>query len=193
MSAMQTSLFGDAPETIERLIVVLRLPADAAEAAVEAARESRAAHGLGGKAIEAGRLHVTLIHVGDYANRLPPSVVADMKAVLDGLSASAFDIAFDRAGSFAGAPGKHPHVLLGEAGLDAVRAYRDALWRALTLAGVKMLSRREFNPHVTLMYGDARVPDRPVGPVGWRVGEVELVHSEYGRTNYITLGRWPLG
>lgn len=192
MSAAQASLFGDAPETIERLIVVLRVPSEAAEAAVEVARRSRADHGLGGKSIDAGRLHVTLIHVGDYANALPSRVVADVKTVLDGLSASAFDVVFDRAGSFAGAPGKHPHILSGDAGLEALRAYRDALWQALVRAGVKMLSRREFNPHVTLMYGDARVPDRPVGPIGWRATEVELVHSEYGRTNYITLGRWPL-
>lgn len=192
MSAAQTSLFGDAPETIERLIVVLRTPAAAAEAAVEVARRSRADHGLRGPAIDAGRLHVTLIHVGDYANRLPPRVVAEVKAVLDGLPVSAFDVVFDRAASFAGAPGKHPHILLGDAGLEALKAYRDVLWHALVRAGVKMLSRREFNPHVTLMYGEARLPDRPVGPVGWRVSEVELVHSEYGRTNYITLGRWPL-
>lgn len=192
MSGAQASLFGDAPETIERLIVILRVPPEAAEAAVEAARRSRADHGLRGPAIDAGRLHVTLIHVGDYANLIPPRIVAEVKAALDGLAASAFDVAFDRAASFAGAPGKHPHVLLGDAGVEAVRAYRDTLWQALVRAGVKMLSRREFNPHVTLMYGDARPPDRPVGPVGWRATEVELVHSEYGRTNYITLGRWPL-
>ena len=83
MSAAQANLFGDAPETIERLIVVLRAPPEAAEAAVEVARRTRADHGLRGPAIEAGRLHVTLIHVGDYANRLPPRVVAHSTAVLD--------------------------------------------------------------------------------------------------------------
>lgn len=190
--AGQASLFGDAPETIERLIVVLMLPPEAAEGATGVLAHSRADHGLGGKGIDADRLHVTLIHVGDYASRIPARVIEESKAALDGLSASAFDIAFDRAGSFAGAPGRHPHVLLGDEGVRDLDAFRREIWESLVRAGVKMLSRREFNPHVTLAYGDARLPERPIEPVRWRASEVLLVHSEYGRTRYNVLDRWAL-
>lgn len=190
--AGQASLFGDAPETIERLIVALMLPPEAAQKAGEVLSRSRADHGLGGKGIDGDRLHVTLVHVGDYANRIPPRVIEEAKAALDALSASAFDIAFDRAGSFAGSPGRHPHVLLGDEGVRALDAFRRGVWEGLVRAGVKMLSRREFNPHVTLAYGDARLPERPIEPVRWRASEVLLIHSEYGRTRYNELGRWAL-
>lgn len=187
-------LFGSDPAStpIERLFIGLMLPSGAAVAASGVLEEARAQHGLTGPAIRPDRLHVTLIHVGDYAGSLPQSVVGDIRTAVDGLSEPAFDVTFDRAASFAGAPGRHPYILLGGEGLEAVRAFRDRLFRALLRAGVRTLSREAFNPHVTLTYGDRRLPERAVDPVGWRPAEVLLIHSEVGRSTYHTLGRWPL-
>lgn len=186
----QGSLFDERADTIERLIVVLMLPDPAVRAAQVVLEKARETEGLGGKAIDGERLHVTLIHVGDYANAIPPSVIADVRRALDGLSLSLSVLVFDQAGSFGGAPGKHPYVLLGG---DALKDARTAIWEALAKAGVRMLSKRDFNPHVTLAYGDRVLPERAIEPIRWRAGEILLVHSEYGRSNYITLGRWPLG
>lgn len=194
MPAVSGDLFGDAPAAmrIERLFLGLMLPPDRAGAASTALEEARADHGLRGAPIRSDRLHATLIHVGDYAGSLPQSVVADVLSAMDGLSEAAFDLAFDRAGSFAGAPGKHPYVLLGGEGVEALGAFRDRLFKALLRAGVRTLSREAFNPHVTLTYGDRQLPDRIIDPVSWRVTDFLLIHSEVGRSTYHTLGRWSL-
>lgn len=186
-------LFGGEPETIERLFIGLMLPAAAAQQASAIGAISRAEFGLRGHAIPTERLHVTLIHVGDYANRLPRDVVEAVTAALGGMAEPGFDVSFDRVGSFGGAPGKHPHVLLGGDGVEALERYRERLFTAVRGRLRRTLSSAQFTPHVTLMYADARLPDRPIEPVGWRATEVELIHSEVGRGIYNPLGRWPLG
>jgi len=195
---MSYDLFADAdakapaPDTIERLFIGLMLPDMQAGHALEVLDQSRAEHGLKGKAIRKDRLHVTLIHVGDYANRLPPSVVSDVGKAAGALTPAAFDVAFDRVSSFSGAPERRPHVLLGDEGVQALKAFRADLFTAVIRQGVKPLSRQDFNPHVTLSYGDRRLPERPIRPIAWRPDEFLLIHSEVGRSIYHTLGRWPL-
>lgn len=193
MSALSGDLFGaPAAARIERLFLGLMLPPDRAGAASKALERARLDHGLEGSAIRSDRLHITLIHVGDYADSLPQAVVADIRMAMDGLSEAAVTVTFDRAASFAGAPGRHPYVLLGGEGVEALGAFRDRLFRALLRAGVRTLSREAFTPHVTLAYGDRRLPERVIGPVGWRATEFLLIHSEVGRSTYHALGRWPL-
>jgi 2'-5' RNA ligase len=187
-------LFGSDPAAlrIERLFLGVMLPPDAQAAASKVLERVRAEDGLRGSPIQQDRLHITLIHIGDYAGSLPRSVVTDAIAVADGLTEAAFDVGFDRLASFGGAPGKHPCVLLGGEGLEALRGVRDRLFKALLRAGVRTLSKEAFNPHVTLAYGDRRLPERTIDPIGWRPSEFLLIHSEVGRSTYHTLGRWPL-
>lgn len=193
MSTASGDLFGDAAsDRIERLFLGLILPSDAAGAASAVLDGARRDEGLKGSAIRPDRLHVTLIHVGDYRGALPGSVVADILTTAGSLSETAFDVAFDRAGSFAGAPGKHPFVLLGGEGVAALSAFRDRLFKALLRAGIRTLSREAFTPHVTLAYGDRRLPERAIDPIHWRATGFVLIHSEVGRSTYHTLGRWPL-
>jgi 2'-5' RNA ligase len=190
---MQDLLDFGQPQTIERLFVGLMLPTAQAEQAAEVRRRSKDLYGLGGGEVRTDRLHITLIHVGDYAGSIRADVAAEVSAVIEAMEQPSFVVSFDRVGSFGGAPGKHPHVLLGEEGLAALKAYRRALWDAIHRRLKKTLSNPQFNPHVTLMYGDARLPDRAVAPISWRATEVELIHSEVGRSVYHTLGKWPLG
>lgn len=191
--SVSADLFGEAASrSVERLFLGVMLSPDAAAAASAVLDAARGEYGLRGSPIRQDRMHVTLIHVGDYAGSLPRSVVAAVRATVDGLSTTAFDVTFDRAASFAGAPGKHPCVLLGGDGVEPLAALRDRLFKALLRAGVRTLSREAFNPHVTLTYGDRRLAERAVDPVGWRVTEVLLVHSEVERSTYHTLGRWAL-
>jgi 2'-5' RNA ligase len=51
---------------------------------------------------------------------------------------------------------------------------------------------RHYTPHVTLLYGDRLVADRPVDTVSWAVHEFVLVHSLLGRSRYNVLARFPL-
>ena len=178
--------------TVERLFFGLMLPAPAAGMASEVLAQSRANHGLEGKPIRKDRLHVTLIHVGDYQNALPSTVIEALQRAGASLAAPAFDVAFDSASSFSGAPGRHPHVLLGDEGVAALKAFRSDLLTAVVRHGVKPLSRQEFTPHVTLSYADRRLAERPIRPISWRPEEFVLIHSEVGRSIYHTLGRWPL-
>lgn len=183
---------GPTPDTVERLFLGLMLPAPQAAEATEVLDHSRETQGLRGNPIRPDRLHITLIHVGDYANALPGSVVESVRQASATLAVPAFDITLDRVSSFSGAPGKHPHVLLGDRGVEALKAFRADLLTAVVRHGVKPLSRQEFNPHVTLTYGDQRLPERPIRPISWRPTEFVLIHSEVGRSIYHMLGRWPL-
>lgn len=185
----QASLFPD-PEPA-RLFLGIMLQPDARFRACEIERKARQDYGLGGDSIRPERLHVTLIHVGDYLG-LPRGVIADVSRTASLLSWPAFDVVFGRAGSFSGKPGRNPYVLLGGEGLETLRAFRRTLWERLVLAGVKPLSRVDFNPHVTLLYGDRMAAEHPIEPIGWRASEFVLVHSELGRGRYNDLGRWAL-
>ena len=49
-----------------------------------------------------------------------------------------------------------------------------------------------YTPHVTLVYGDRLVADRPIEPIGWGVHEFVLVNSLLGRSRYIPLARFRL-
>lgn len=180
------------PETIERLFFGLMLPEAQAAEAVHILDQTRAAEGLRGSAIRQDRLHITLIHVGDYVNALPGSLAPILRDAAATLAPAAFDIAFDRVSSFSGAPGRHPLVLLGDEGVEALKAFRAALLTAVVRHGVKPLSRQAFVPHVTLSYADRVTPERPIRPIAWRPDEFLLIHSEVGRSIYHTLGCWPL-
>ena len=153
------------------------LPPDAAGAASAVLDGARRDEGLKGSVIRPDRRHVTLIHVGDYRGALPGSVVAALQTAAGNLSESGFDVAF---------------VLLGGEGAKALAGFRDRLFKVVLRAGVRTLSREAFTPHVTLAYGDRRLPERPIEPVRWRATELVLIHSEVGRSTYHTLGRWPL-
>lgn len=181
-----------APDTVERLFLGLMLPEPQAAEAVQIWDQSRVTEGLRGNPIRKDRLHITLIHVGDYANTLPGSVVGSIRQAAEALTPAPFEVSLDRVASFSGAPGRYPHVLLGDAGVEALKAFRADLLTSVIRHGVKPLSRAEFNPHVTLSYADQRLPERPIRPIRWRPEEFVLIHSEVGRSIYHTLGRWPL-
>lgn len=191
---MSGDLFGreEAPRQIERLFFGLMLTPAAAREAASVLNESQDEYGLRGRPIRPDRLHVTLVHVGDYQGMPPQSVIDALKGAGDSLIRSGFDLAFDRVSSFSGAAGRHPHVLLGDKGVEGLKAFRTDLLNATTRHGVKSLSRQDFTPHVTLSYADRRLPERSIRPISWRAEEFVLIHSEVGRSTYHTLGRWRL-
>jgi 2'-5' RNA ligase len=55
--------------------------------------------------------------------------------------------------------------------------------------GMKRLAKREFTPHVTMLYAERRVEECPIEPIRWMVNEFVLIHSRNGHTH---LARWPL-
>ena len=188
----QTSLGGfAAAHPTDRLFFAAMPPPEVAAQLAELAGGLRESLGLRGRPRPTTHLHVTLHHLGDFAG-LPQQRVEDARAAALGVALDAFEARFDRVGSFAGRPGKHPFVLLGAGDAPGLGELHASLGARLAAAG---LGRREraFVPHVTLLYDARNVAVRPVDPLGWTAREFVLVHSLLGRTEYRVLGRWALG
>ncbi|WP_085481129.1 2'-5' RNA ligase family protein [Paraburkholderia susongensis] len=142
------------------------------------------------KPLAAGRLHVTLRYLGNFAGGLPPEYVDAAKRAAASVSMAPFTVEFDALASFAKKPRLGPAVLVGEDGVQGLHVLHDALAAALQNVGVEPETR--FMPHVTLAYGIPWAERRPVEPACWNVREFALIHSLLGRTRHIVLARWPL-
>ena len=180
------------PAATDRLFFALRPDANAASHIGPVADALRTAHGLRAPVLAAPRWHVTLCFLGDFAG-VPPGVLdASIRAGagLDG--AGAFDVVFDRAGSFEGRRSRRPLVLRGgDEALSTLAAFRARLAAALADAGVPF-DDRPYVPHLTLLYDTTAVADQPVAPVTWRADAFELVRSRIGHGVHDVLGRWSL-
>ena len=147
--------------------------------------------GLRGKPLAIERLHASLHHVGDYAG-LPYDIVASASEVASTVAMPPFTVAFDGAESFRGRSGHRPFVLRGEDGVAGLMMLQQRLGLAMANAGLGYAASH-YTPHVTLLYGDRLVADRPIDMVSWPVGEFVLVHSLLGRSRYNIVARFPLG
>lgn len=146
------------------------------------------------KPLVAGRLHVTLLHLGNFAGGLPrPRVDAAMQAAAS-IAMDPFSVEFDSVVSFATKRRPGPLVLSGGEGVAGLHALHDALEGALQNAGFGDRSNAAvpFTPHVTLAYGMPWAAARPAQSLCWNVREFALMHSLLGRTRHIALARWPL-
>jgi 2'-5' RNA ligase len=194
--AVQEALpgFDVVPRQTDRLFFALFPDAATAGRIGSLAQDLRVEHRLRGNALEAARFHITLHHLGDHAG-LPGDLVAAARTAAERVSAPAFEVVFDTAVSFAGRsrkPGKKPFVLRGGEGLAAVVDFQQHLGEAMRATVAGRYAEARFTPHVTLVYDDREVAQRPVDPIGWTVNEFVLVHSLIGQTKHIVLGRWPL-
>ncbi len=145
-----------------------------------------AAHGVTGKRIGPDRLHITLDLVGHDVDQ--ETVEAACRAA-DAVHVPALDVRFDAVATFA-APSA-PVVLLGAAGLDAVRGLRSALGYALADQGFR--PPPAYEPHMTLAYDPRHhVARTPAAPPGFRAAEFALVKSHIGFSRHEVLRTWPL-
>lgn len=179
----------DPPTPTDRLMFLLYPdPATAERIAAEALR-LRQAHGLRGQPLQTDRFHVTLHHLGDYVG-LPADVVRKGEAAGAALPAAAFDVAFDRAMSFANRPGNNPFTLQGGEGVQALVGFQQKL--ALEMAKVGLKPDKAFVPHVTLLYDGQVVAAQDIAPIRWTVERFVLVQSKLGQTRHIVLNSWDL-
>ena len=135
------------------------------------------------------RLHVTLHHLGDYAG-LPPSLLTRARAAADRVRMDAFEVRFDRIGSFGGRQRQLPCVLRGEDGVKGLFRLQRMLARRLAEQGIIGDSR--FTPHLTLLYTDTVLATQRSEAVRWCAHEFVLIRSFLGQTRYQIEGRWPL-
>jgi 2'-5' RNA ligase len=142
-----------------------------------------------GQPLATERFHITLDHLGDFAG-VPQGIVDKALEAAARLEAPAFDLAFDRAASFAGRARSRPFVLQGAEGLQPLMSFRAALVAGMARRGLR--AKTGFTPHVTLLYDDSLVPVQAIEPIGWTARQLVLVHSRLGKSQHIHLGRWPL-
>jgi 2'-5' RNA ligase len=159
----------------------------------KAAADLRRLLGLLGRPIEPERLHVSLQPVGRY-DGLPNFVVERARQAGGMVSASIcpFALVFDRIMSFDNRREKRPVVL--RPGYDLVRlfALHDILGQAMKRARIGRHAVSHFTPHMTLLYDNRTVRERPIEPIRMNVLDLVLVHSLVGQSRYIELARWPL-
>jgi RNA 2',3'-cyclic 3'-phosphodiesterase len=169
-----------------RLFFAVVPDADASARIFQLAGALKRAHKFPGKLIAPERLHVSLFFLGEIDEQLV-RIASDAAAEVRALP---FDIWLDRSASFRGRPGNRAFVLIGEDGVQELRSFRRTLGAALAKRGLKRLAKRDFTPHVTLLYAERRVEEYPIEPIRWTVNEFVLVHSIGGHRH---IARWPLG
>lgn len=139
----------------------------------------------------AGRLHVTINHIDDYAG-LPKSIVDAAIRAGDAVVATAFDLRFDYAASFGGRPGHSPLVLRNDQPPADLMAFQQSLALGMMRAGLGAKAEKTFTPHMTLLYDRSPIAKQAIDAIGWTASEFVLVHSLLGRTQHIPLARWTL-
>jgi 2'-5' RNA ligase len=160
---------------------------DAATAAriYRLAEALKRAHKFDGRITAAARLHVSLFSLGG----LPEPIVRVACEAAAEVRMPPFEVLFDRSASFRVKTGNRPFVLFGDDGLAPLRSFRRTLGVAMAGKGLKRLAKRDFTPHITLLYAERNIEEHPIEPIGWTVNEFVLIHSMQGHAH---LARWPL-
>ncbi|HTD29128.1 MAG TPA: 2'-5' RNA ligase family protein [Xanthomonadaceae bacterium] len=144
-------------------------------------------HGMRATPQHASRLHVTVHHLGDYAELRPGIIDAALLAMAQ-IQTAGWNIVLDRITGFSGQPRHHPIVL------HCASKGAHALWREsrdlFEAEGFSRWLAQSYTPHLTLFYGDRPPPPIPIPirPILWPVREVVLVHSLLGKSEYRFLG-----
>lgn len=178
---------------MERLFFAVHPDAAAAADVAALVETLRRPLGLRSRAISGERSHLTLLFVGSWAKApdgLVPALLEAGAAVAQDAVGN-FPLRLDRVASFNHRPRSRPIVLLGDPA-GPVAGLHARLATALRSRGLSFEATREYTPHLTLMYDDAKVEPQAVEPIGWTVREFALMQSLVGRSTHRMLGRWAL-
>jgi 2'-5' RNA ligase len=168
-----------------RLFLAAVPDADTAQRICRLADVLKRAYKFDVKTVEPERLHVSLFFLGELLEPVAPMVCEAAAEV----RAPPFEVLFDRSVTFRGKPGNQPFVLTGDDGLDRLKSFRRTIGVAMSSKGLRYLAKKEFTPHITLLYAERNVEEHPIEPIGWTVNEFVLIHSMRGHGH---LARWPL-
>jgi RNA 2',3'-cyclic 3'-phosphodiesterase len=89
-----------------------------------------------------------------FLGELPERVARIASEVAAEVRAPPFQVLFDRSVTFRGKPRNQPFVLTGDHGLDRLKSFRRTLGVAMSSKGWRDLAKKEFTPHVTLLYAE---------------------------------------
>jgi 2'-5' RNA ligase len=167
-------------------------PDDGVRAAIGAAAAClKREHAPRGRWIQPHRYHLTLLFLGTHA-RLDDELVESALAAGDRVSMPAFELALDRAGSFAN---RAIPWWLGCAHGDArLAALHDRIAAAMRTEGDLAGDGKNLVAHVTILRdADRLLPPTPIPPIAWPVQDFALIDSRLGaEARHTVLRRWPL-
>lgn len=165
--------------------------ADTAARIYQRAEVIRCARNLQGALIRPEHLHATLFFLGEL-DALPEQIITRAVEAAAAVKMPSFEVSFDRTMSFSERSNNHPFVLVGDAGAERLKKFRQMLGASMMRNGLRHLVRTSFMPHVTLLYDKQNVDEQPIEPISWIVREFVLIRSLYGRTTHIHEEWWPL-
>jgi 2'-5' RNA ligase len=152
---------------------------------------SRDKHRLTGKPLWLECFHASLLFAG-YHGRMRPETLSAIRRAAATIAMPRFRVGFDWVVSLRNR-GNQPLALCGDDGVSGLTALRDKLVAAtIDIPGSVPATRREFTPHLTLLYDPREIREEPVEEIGWLVNEFVLIRSLFGQGRHIVLGRWPL-
>ncbi|MGK9233161.1 2'-5' RNA ligase family protein [Inquilinus limosus] len=171
---------------------ILPSPADAAMIRAQA-EALRLDLGLRGRLQPPEVLHISLQSVGEYQS-LPFALVDRAMRAAWTIELPRFEVTFDRVTSFGAGSGARPVVLRCQEGNAALSDLYEAFDPAMEAVGLyRRHTRPRFSPHMTILYDRRIVPQtRLDAPITIPVRDFALVHSLYGESRHLILGRWPL-
>ena len=147
--------------------------------------------GVGGRRLEAGRLHVSLFAVGAYLDERPDADIARWCRAGAAVRCPPAEIVFDRVASFGGEGNPLVFKSADDVGVAGLLALHQALGIELANTGERV-KRQRITPHMTMSYRGKRIAETAVEPVRWHVHELVLIDSHVGAHRHDVIGRWPL-
>lgn len=140
-----------------------------------------------GRPVDTDRLHLTLHHLGDFVDQIPPSLLLTAQAAAAAVKVPPLEVAFDRIGGTRG-----QFLLRASDGSLALRHFRQTLSTALIKEGLRRYVDPAFTPHITLSYDFSDAPEMSIEPIAWTVHEFVLVDSLLGKHRHIKKGSWQI-
>ncbi len=157
----------------------------------EQARRIDLQHGIGGRLLEASRLHVSLFALGAYVDVRPEEQIARWCRAAAAVRCAPAEVVFDRIATFGGEGNPLVFKGSGDAEVAAALSLHQALGMALADTGERIKLQR-ITPHMTMSYRGKRIAETAIEPVRWRLHELVLIDSHVGAHRHDVIGRWPL-
>lgn len=189
---MQESLMGMelATQTSSLFLGVFPPPA-ACEAIGVEIDALRVEHSLIGKPIKPNRLHATLHYLGEHAIERD-DIVDKASMAASRVSHGGFDMVLASASSFSTRNDRHPCVLLCPEERPPIHGLWRELGNQLMATGLGRYLKRDFVPHITVLYDSRVLTPQAIEPVRWQARDFSLVRSQPGRSDYEILAIWML-
>ena len=166
----------------------LRAPAAISHQVNRVTRDLLCRLGKDADEVAAERRHISLHTIGDYRS-LPRRRLHAAHWLADSAVLDEFSITFDKVTTFRRRrDGKWPIVMNG-ANTDLTAFHQTLVDR---LKGDRSGARRQFAPHMTVIYSPEPIAQQPIAPISFRATEFVLIRSIQGRGEHRLLGRWPL-